>query len=89
LRGLHFQKQPYAQTKLVRTIRGRVYDVIVDLRKSSTTFGKWIGLAKESIKVFQNNGLTMFIAELPEYFFDKKGSGSFSADPFPALFSCL
>ena len=50
-----------------------------------TTFGKWIALAKESIKVFQNNGLTMFITELPEYFFDKKGSESNSLKAFNIL----
>jgi hypothetical protein len=50
-----------------------------------TTFGKWIALAKESIKVFQNNGLTMFITELPEYFFDKKGSESTSLKAFNIL----
>jgi dTDP-4-dehydrorhamnose 3,5-epimerase len=53
LRGFHFQKHPFAQTKLVRTIRGKVYDVIVDLRKSSSTFGKWIGveLSEENMKM--------------------------------------
>ena len=43
LRGLHFQKQ-YPQGKLVRVIRGRVYDVAVDIRKDSDTFGKWYGV---------------------------------------------
>ncbi len=43
LRGLHFQKPPYAQTKLVRVTRGKVYDVILDLRKDSETFGQWQG----------------------------------------------
>lgn len=43
LRGLHFQKQPHTQTKLVRVTKGSVYDVIVDLRKESETFGKWEG----------------------------------------------
>ena len=38
LRGLHFQKNPYAQGKLVRCLRGEIYDVAVDLRKSSKTF---------------------------------------------------
>jgi dTDP-4-dehydrorhamnose 3,5-epimerase len=53
LRGLHFQKPPYAQTKLVRTLMGSVYDVIVDLRKSSPTYGKWIGfeLSAENMKM--------------------------------------
>nr|WP_315103819.1 dTDP-4-dehydrorhamnose 3,5-epimerase [uncultured Catonella sp.] len=43
LRGLHFQKGEYSQAKLVRVLRGRVYDVAVDLRKSSSTFLKWYG----------------------------------------------
>ncbi|AEH06208.1 dTDP-4-dehydrorhamnose 3,5-epimerase [Methanothermococcus okinawensis] len=43
LRGLHFQKEPYAQAKIVRCIRGVIYDVAVDLRRSSPTFGQWVG----------------------------------------------
>ena len=43
LRGLHYQLPPKAQGKLVRVIQGEVFDVVVDLRRSSPTFGKWIG----------------------------------------------
>jgi dTDP-4-dehydrorhamnose 3,5-epimerase len=42
LRGLHFQRQPWAQGKLVRVIQGAVLDVAVDIRRSSPTFGKWV-----------------------------------------------
>jgi dTDP-4-dehydrorhamnose 3,5-epimerase len=44
VRGLHYQLEPYAQTKLVRVLKGSVYDVAVDLRKGSATFGKWFGI---------------------------------------------
>lgn len=43
LRGLHYQLEPYAQGKLVRCIVGEVFDVAVDIRKNSPTFGKWVG----------------------------------------------
>ena len=53
LRGLHFQIQ-YPQGKLVRATRGEVYDVAVDLRKGSATYGKWVGvnLTEENKKLF-------------------------------------
>ena len=53
LRGLHFQKT-YPQAKLVRVLKGEVYDVAVDLRKGSETYGKWVGvlLSKENKRQF-------------------------------------
>jgi dTDP-4-dehydrorhamnose 3,5-epimerase len=44
LRGLHYQLPPKAQGKLVRVISGAVWDVVIDIRQSSATFGKWIGV---------------------------------------------
>ncbi len=44
LRGLHYQMPPFAQGKLVRVVRGAVWDVAVDIRKSSATFGQWVGV---------------------------------------------
>ncbi len=43
LRGLHYQLPPKAQGKLVRVIRGEIYDVVVDVRKASPTYGQWVG----------------------------------------------
>jgi dTDP-4-dehydrorhamnose 3,5-epimerase len=43
LRGLHYQLDPYAQTKLVRAVGGAIYDVILDIRKGSPTYGQWQG----------------------------------------------
>lgn len=53
LRGLHFQKN-YPQAKLVRVLEGEVFDVAVDLRKNSATYGKWVGvvLSEENKKQF-------------------------------------
>lgn len=44
LRGLHYQLPPRAQVKLVRAVRGRIFDVVVDIRRSSPTFAKWVGI---------------------------------------------
>lgn len=43
LRGLHYQLEPYAQAKLVRCVVGQVFDVAVDIRRESKTYGKWVG----------------------------------------------
>ena len=56
LRGLHFQKPPYAQAKLVRVVQGKVYDVAVDLRKDSPTYRKYVG-----VELSDENNLQFFI----------------------------
>lgn len=43
IRGMHYQQTPYTETKLIRCIRGRVYDVVVDLRRNSETYLSWFG----------------------------------------------
>jgi len=53
LRGLHFQKEPYAQAKIVRCIRGVIYDVAVDLRKDSPTFGEYVGVILSEYNKYQ------------------------------------
>ncbi len=44
LRGMHYQHDPYQETKFIRCTRGAIYDVIIDLRKDSTTYQEWIGV---------------------------------------------
>lgn len=56
MRGLHFQKPPYTQAKLVRCVRGRVLDVAVDIRKGSPTFGKHV-----AVELTEDNHLQFFI----------------------------
>lgn len=56
IRGLHFQKPPFEQTKLVRVIEGEVLDVAVDIRQNSSTFGKW-----ESVILSGKNKKQFFI----------------------------
>jgi len=54
LRGLHYQLPPHAQGKLVRVVKGAVFDVAVDLRRSSPTFGRWVG---EELSAFNRRQL--------------------------------
>lgn len=58
VRGLHFQRPPFAQSKLVRVIKGAVLDVAVDLRKNSPTYGKHI-----TVKLTEENHLQLFIPQ--------------------------
>ena len=56
LRGLHFQKMPYSQSKLVRVVKGKVLDVAVDIRKRSPTFGKHV-----AVELSEDNKLQFFV----------------------------
>jgi dTDP-4-dehydrorhamnose 3,5-epimerase len=82
LRGLHYQLQPHAQGKLVRVVQGEVFDVAVDIRKFSPSFGQWVGetLSAENKKQlwipegFAHGFLTLsdtadFLYKATEYYF--------------------
>jgi len=56
LRGLHFQAPPHGQDKLVRCVRGRIWDVAVDIRKGSPTWGQWVGA-----ELTEENGHQLFV----------------------------
>lgn len=56
IRGLHFQREPYAQSKLVRCVKGKVLDVAVDIRPDSTTFGRHV-----AVELSEENHLQLFI----------------------------
>lgn len=56
LRGLHFQRPPYTQSKLVRCVKGAVLDVAVDIRKNSPTFGKHV-----AVQLTEDNHLSLFV----------------------------
>ena len=88
LRGLHYQLDPYAQGKLVRVVQGKAWDVAVDIRESSPTFGQWVGveLTGENHKQFwipagfahgfialENN--TQFLYKTTNYY-DKESEGA-------------
>ena len=58
VRGLHFQAPPFAQSKLVRVLRGAVIDVAVDARKASPTYGRWVG-----VELSADNGRQIFVPQ--------------------------
>jgi dTDP-4-dehydrorhamnose 3,5-epimerase len=58
VRGMHFQKSPHAEVKLVRCVKGAIYDVIVDIRPDSSTYLQWFGTTLSA-----ENGLMMYVPE--------------------------
>jgi dTDP-4-dehydrorhamnose 3,5-epimerase len=94
LRGLHFQTPPMTQTKLVRVGRGAVYDVVVDVRKGSPTFGHWQGFtlsAANFVQLFIPAGLahgymtlesdTQFIYKVDQFYSSEHDGGISCLDP--------
>lgn len=98
LRGIHFQKPPHVQTKLVRVTKGSVYDVIVDLRKKSPTFGQWEGFtlsADNFLILFVPKGFghgfctleenTEFLYKVDDFYAPEADSGIIWNDPTLAI----
>jgi dTDP-4-dehydrorhamnose 3,5-epimerase len=94
IRALHYQLAPYSQAKLVRVIEGKVYDVAVDLRKDSPTFGEWVGveLSDENKKqVLIPKGFAhgfsvlsetvVFVYQCDEYYHSEAEAGIIYNDP--------
>ena len=86
LRGLHYQLNPFAQGKLVRCLKGELFDVAVDIRKGSDTFGKWVGeyLSEENKKMlyipagFAHGFYT--VSDIAEIFYKATAEYSFDSD---------
>jgi len=98
IRGLHFQIEPFSETKLVRCIRGEIFDVAVDLRKGSKTFGKWEGiiLSEDNMKMvfiprgFAHGFCTMtnvseVLYKMDNYYSPEHGRGLIWNDPDIAI----
>lgn len=58
LRGMHFQKSPYSESKLIRCTKGKIFDVIIDLRPESESYKKWI-----SVELSENNYKILYVPE--------------------------
>jgi dTDP-4-dehydrorhamnose 3,5-epimerase len=95
LRGLHFQVEPFAEEKLVTCIQGSIFDVIVDLRPSSKTFGKWTSYELNEdnfLQVYLPKGIahgfqTLSPNTIVHYCLSSRydASSSFAIDPFGEL----
>ncbi|MBA94286.1 MAG: dTDP-4-dehydrorhamnose 3,5-epimerase [Rickettsiales bacterium] len=94
LRGLHYQSAPYAQSKLVRVIKGRALDVVIDIRQGSSTFGKHIAIelsAENKIQLFVPRGFahgflvledeTIFSYKVDSYYSPQHDRGILFSDP--------
>lgn len=95
IRGMHFQTKPYQEDKLVQCIKGAIYDVALDVRPNSKTFGRWIG-----VELTSENNTALFIPQgyahgfqvtqpdseveyfMSEYYSPKHASGVRCTDPF-------
>ena len=98
LRGLHYQKPPAAEDKFVTCLRGRIFDVIVDLRASSPAYGQWLGVelsASEAVALYVPKGCahgfvtleddTWLLYQISEFYAPELGSGIRWNDPGLAI----